>query len=75
MTIAGHWTPEQRAELLRVVSEQALLQIEQDPQLRRMTDWMIESCGLTPSPELYRLVFLTSVVASLGDAPGEAGRG
>lgn len=63
--ISGNWTPAQRAELLKMVSEQAIEQIERDPELRAMADWMIESCDLKPSPELYRLLLLNSSIMTL----------
>lgn len=62
------WTPELRAQLISVVAEQAQAQIEGDPELRLAVDWMVTSCGLLPSPELYRLVFLTSVVWHVREA-------
>lgn len=57
-----NWTAEQRAEMLRTIADQAHRQIERDPELRAVVDWMIEACELEPSVSLYRLVFLASVV-------------
>jgi hypothetical protein len=58
----GNWTPGQRAELVALVHAQAQAQIEGDAELREMADWMIETAGMAPGPEAYRLVFLVSVV-------------
>lgn len=57
-----NWTPEQRAELVATVKEQAQQQIEADPEMRAMVDWMVEASGMQPSAEAYRLVFLVSTV-------------
>lgn len=69
MTHTSNWTPEQRAELVAIVREQAQAQIEADPELRAMVDWMLEASGIAPSPEAYRLVFLVSAV--MHSAEGE----
>lgn len=61
------WTPEQRANLARVLRGQAE-ELEQDPELRDMADWMIEACGLTPSPETRQLVLLSSIVVMRNDS-------
>lgn len=58
----GNWTAEQRAELVAIVKTQAQAQIESDPELRAMVDWMIEAVGMEPSSRLYSLVFLVSAV-------------
>jgi hypothetical protein len=58
----GNWTAEQRVELVALVREQAQRQIEGDPELREMVDWMVYAAGMQPSPEAYRLVFLASAV-------------
>lgn len=57
-----NWTPQQREELVRLVNEQAEAQIEGDAEMREMVDWAITACGLAPSPEAYRLVFLISAM-------------
>lgn len=62
------WTPEQRAELVALVREQAQAQTEGDPELRAMVDWMIKAAGMTPSLEAYRLVFLASAVLLAAEA-------
>lgn len=65
----GNWTPEQRAALVAMVRENAVEQIEGDPELRTMIDWMIAVAGLLPPPAAYRLAFLVSCVLI---ATGEA---
>lgn len=63
----GNWTPEQRAELVAVVREQAVRQIECDAELRDAVDWMLDAVGVPRSPEAYRLVFLVSAVLTAGE--------
>lgn len=59
-------TPAQRAELVASITLGAKEQIEDDADVRAIADWMIESCGLTPSAQLYRLVLLSAVIADQG---------
>lgn len=68
--ITDNWTPEQRADLVALVRAKAVEQIEGDTEMREMVDWMIEACGLTPTPELYRLVLLSSIVTGYAGTHG-----
>lgn len=70
----GTWTTAQRDELGRVITGQAKAQIENDPELREMVDWMLAACGLAPSIPLYSLVFLVSVIATQDPVAFEAAR-
>lgn len=65
----SNWTMEQRNEISALVASQALVQIEGDPELREIVDWMLDVCGLQPQPALYRLVFLATVIAAQADKP------